>query len=402
MNRTIPTSQPLIPTMAIGAEELFSIPELNVPKKLSVVSFSVTTYCNLSCKGCGRSIDISNGVHHDEHMSAANFEKILDHLPPMGLAVLQGLGEPTLNPEFIEICKIAKESGKIDKIMFHTNAVTRGVKFLAKITDFVNWFAVSVDTLNDDFVDQTRTGTSVSKLKRRLHEMKDAGLNFVINMVASRYNYHDIPSTLKILNDIGCFNVNIQLLESNDLNDPGVLSNSEVNALRIILQIYQSSLPRLTVSLPQRGREVRNDHHFCNVGAPIFAPNVLASGFLTLCCRSTDSAKFGKMNLIDQSFEEIWNSTAIRRYLRDFIVKGDKMCDGCQHYNRSVISTDLMKSDPDERAKNTLLPAINMADSIGDTPAALKFVNEFLQTYPNHKIGLELLRLVEVRMSQFS
>lgn len=367
-------------------------PALKPPARLAIVTFAVTTDCNLLCKGCGRTKDVAKGIWKNEHMRASDFEKIIEHLPPMGTAMLQGIGEPTLNPDFFDICRIAKQSGKAGTITFHTNGITRDPEFFASIAGFVDQYAVSVDTLNEAYIDNTRTGTPVRKLHQRLIEMKRLGLNFRINMVASRYNFHDIPSTLKILNDVGDMTVHIQPLESEDADDYGVLPDDEIVLLRALLEAYQHYLPRLRVVFPQTGREGKDDRTFCNAGAPAFAPYVLPQGFITPCCRSNDPSMFGYGNLVDQSFEQIWNSAATRDYLHRFIVAGDTMCDGCYESQRSVPSEELRRSDPDARAKNTLLPAVNFALTLGDAESAARMCSEFLTTFPGNPGAMNILQ----------
>lgn len=374
-----------LPANGQGFETVFSVPRLAPPTKLATVTFAVTTDCNLTCKGCGRTKGVANGSWTNEHMRAADFEKIIAHMPPMGTAMLQGIGEPTLNPEFFDICRIAKESGKADAITFHTNGITRDADFLASISGFIDHFAVSVDTLNEAYVENTRGGTSVKKLRQRIADMKRLGLNFRINMVASRYNFHDIPSTLKILNDIGDMTVAIQPLESEDVDDYGVLPNPESTMLRALLANYQNYLPNIRISFPPAGRENKDDRQFCNAGAPALSPYVLPTGFITPCCRSHDAAVFGYGNLVESSFAQIWESAAVRDYVHKFIVSGDPMCDACYESRRSVRSEDLPRSSPDARVTNTLMPAVNFAGQLSDIGSAIRFCDEFLARFPGNE-----------------
>lgn len=376
-----------------------STPQLRPPAKLAIVTFAVTTDCNLLCKGCGRTKEIERGTWQNEHMRARDFERIIANLPPMATAMLQGIGEPTLNPDFGEICRIARQSGKADLITFHTNGITREPEFFASIAEYIDQFAVSVDTLNQAYVENTRKGTIVKKLHQRLVDLKRLGLDFRINMVASRYNFHDIPSTLKILNDIGQMRVHIQPLESEDSNDFGVLPDDELVLLRALLEAYQHYLPHLSIDFPQAGREARDDQRFCSAGAPAFAPYVLPQGFITPCCRSNDPSMFGHGNLVESSFEQIWTSQATRKYLHRFIAEGDPMCDGCYESRRSATSKQLRQASPDARAKNTLLPAINFALSLGDPESAARFCSEFLDTFPENPGAAQLTQQLRAALS---
>ena len=45
-------------------------PALKPPAKLAIVSFAVTTDCNLLCKGCGRTKGVAKGIWQNENMLA--------------------------------------------------------------------------------------------------------------------------------------------------------------------------------------------------------------------------------------------------------------------------------------------------------------------------------------------
>lgn len=366
-----------------GAEgRSFSSVCLPSPNHLGVVTFAITTDCNLLCHGCGRTKAMARGEWTNTHMRAVDFEKIINHLPLMGTAILQGIGEPTLNPEFLDICKLARSSGKARHITFHTNGITRTPSQLKEIAKYVDNFAVSVDTLNEAFVASTRTGTNVVKLRSRIEEMHALGLSFRINMVASRYNLLDIPSTLKILNDIGPRLVLLQPFESEEPNDPGVLSHEENELLRAVIDAYRSFLPNLDVRYELAGKENKGQRAFCRVGAPVFSPYVMPNGFLTPCCRSDDVSKFGYADLTQFSFEALWATEPIQAYLRRFITHGDKMCDGCYENLRECSSTKLSSLSPDEQVVHVLQPAVNLAIDLGATESALAMAKAFQSQHP--------------------
>lgn len=374
---------------------LFANLQLSAPKKLSTVTFAVTTDCNLSCKGCGRTKELLAGNWTNEHMTAHDFSLIMDNLPPMKTAMLQGIGEPTLNPDFFDICKIAKEKNKSDIITFHTNGITRDPEFLATLMPYIDWFAVSIDTLNEYYIENTRSGTSIKKLMSRLSEMNKLNLRFTVNMVASRKNYFDIPSTLKIINEVAPGRiVTVQPMESHDPEDQDVLSMQEISSLRELLNSYQNNLPNIKISFPKAGWEIKDNKDFCNAGAPAFSPYILPNGFITPCCRSNDASLMGYANLIDEKFEHIWNSDSVRSYVQKFIEVGDKNCDNCYERRRSSLANEPEFTVNEERAVNTLLPSVNFALTLNDVNSAIALCNEFLYTFPSSKQGNHILQQV--------
>jgi MoaA/NifB/PqqE/SkfB family radical SAM enzyme len=360
--------------------------KLSCPTNLKTVTFAISTHCNLQCKGCGRTIGVENGTWDSQHMSVHTFEAVLNNLPSINVAVMQGVGEPTLNPDFIAICKLAKESGKINFITFHTNGVTRSPEYFLDLSKYVNDFAISVDTLNHHFIDNTRSGTNIEKLKSRIRGLYEMGIAFRINMVISRYNLCDVTSTLKILNDLGKFSVGAQVLETQSPEDPALVTSHDLEALKRHVEEMAPLLPNIRFSMNTSGvSNARDDQVFCKAGAPALAPYVLPSGYLTPCCRSDDPRLFGFGDLKRQSFAQIWESEAVQSYLRHFFINGDTMCDGCQEYGRSLKSHELRKVQDHERLVNTVLPSINFCLSISDAESALGIATSYVNRYPDNE-----------------
>ena len=77
-------------------EDLFKVPE-----RLRRLQIEVTTLCNLFCQECSRTVGVQAGTWTDKHLSLENFQKLIENSPPAEVLVLQGVGEPTLNPELL-------------------------------------------------------------------------------------------------------------------------------------------------------------------------------------------------------------------------------------------------------------------------------------------------------------
>jgi len=99
-----------------------------------------TTRCNLSCKTCPH----KDGVPIID-MSPLFLNELLDkhhsrnHIHFINL---QGLGEPFMHPEFIDMCLIAENYTDILKTF------TNGTIFNAKATEFLDEITVSLDTMD--------------------------------------------------------------------------------------------------------------------------------------------------------------------------------------------------------------------------------------------------------------
>jgi MoaA/NifB/PqqE/SkfB family radical SAM enzyme len=356
-------------------------PALKTPFAFAALNIEVTSACNLSCAGCGRTEGIGKGTWLNKHLTKAEFAKIIEHLPPVRSALMQGIGEPTLNPDFLEMLKMAHESGKFHELIFFTNALVRDENYYVEASKYVDHFIISIDTLNAHYVEATRGGTDTEKLKDMVGRILAKGLKFEISMVVSRFNAADVPSTLKMLNDIGPLLVRFQLFESSDDYMPeGVLTHGEYRLLQEAVDKLSVFLPNLTLAFAPVPEPELNNQFFCGVGAPALAPFVTSQGYITPCCRIIDADVWGKASLVDHSFEEIWESPTVRRYVHHFMEKGDSACTGCYQNRRLPLTEKESDSDFHLALERILVPAVNFLMKLTQKDDAITLTQSFFRT----------------------
>lgn len=336
-------------------------PALKTPPYWLAVNFEVTSACNLKCAGCARTLEIDKHNWTSRHMTMAQFTKLVEHVPPTRTAVMQGIGEPTLNPHFLDFLRLARESGKFYELLFFTNALVRDVDYYAEASKYVDHFIISIDTLNPHFVEATCAGTDTEKLKDMVARLLARGLKFEISMVVSTFNAADVPSTLKILNDIGPLLVRFQLFESAPEDRPeGVLTRTEYVLLQEAVEKFRPFLPNITPIFAPLPDATVNNQFFCGVGAPALAPFISSRGYLTPCCRILDPEVWDKASLVENTFQEIWESQTVRDYVHRFMEKGDKACAGCYQNRRDPLSEE-EAADFFQATERILVPAVNFA-----------------------------------------
>src|SRR5215211_4993145 len=86
-----------------------------LPRSLQV---EVTSSCNLRCPMCLVAYRPGQG-RSTGALSLDAFRSLLDELPDVDDITLQGLGEPLLNPDLVEMVKLAKDRGAV--VGFNTN-----------------------------------------------------------------------------------------------------------------------------------------------------------------------------------------------------------------------------------------------------------------------------------------
>jgi MoaA/NifB/PqqE/SkfB family radical SAM enzyme len=309
------------------------------PERLRRLQIEVTTLCNLFCQECSRTIAVQAGTWKDKHLSLENFEKLIANSPPAEILVLQGVGEPTLNPELVEITTAARASGRFKYITLNSNAVTRTPAYFRRLREAgLDYVCVSVDSFSPEVAERCRSGTKVPKMKRLLREIYQEFGHIVISVVASKLNMFDLPATLEELNTMGealfptkRFTVEIMPVinyKTETSNQPRTMfDRRELEMLRDMLKVIGGALPRLILTLNTATIDAPEPGVRC--GRPFFSPYITVDGFMTPCCTSFDPATYQHTNILFTPMAEAWNAPVIQDWLKHYLNAGDEICQGC-------------------------------------------------------------------------
>lgn len=305
----------------------------HVPPYLQRLQIEVTTWCNLKCAGCPRTIAINDEAWINKHMPVAAFRQVVDTLPPSRVICLQGVGESTLHPDFLDLVAIARGSGKYDCITLNTNGLARDRDYyVAMRAAGVDHVSLSIDSLDPDIAAQCRAGTRVDKLASRLDELHELfGMRLTVSIVVSRRNRADLASTLAALNARGPMTVEMQTLivydehHGDDSHAEVALSADEKAALDAELDSWASAYPNLRLAGVGNGAQASPSR----CARPFVAPFVTVDGFLTPCCTIQDPAVLGFTSVLDQTFAEAWRQPAVQRWLDSYLRMAPDLCRGC-------------------------------------------------------------------------
>ncbi len=323
--------------------------------RFSSMTIEVTTQCSLKCVGCARTISQAAGTWRDRHMSAALFARIAPNLPSLDCLVLHGIGEPTLNPEYLRIVEIAAATGRFRKIMANTHALSRSTDYYHQLARAgLTHLAISIDSLTQAVADRTRTGTDVERLRRRLVALTELPIPVSITLVASRFNIDDVVTTLGALDAIGRFSVQVQPFF--DLGRPdGCLTPADMAHLRDELSdAARERWPNLTINAVLALSQIVPPA-LCD--APWTGPAVTVDGYLTPCCVMWDPATLGYISIADISVEAAFALPAFASFLDGYLRRAPGFCGGCQNNARPVEESFLpLMRHPSERMEAAPLP----------------------------------------------
>lgn len=302
--------------------------KFETPEKLSMVVVEVTTYCNLKCAGCVRTIMDERNTWHNVHMQVENFRRIVDSLPPAELFIPQGIGESTMHPNIVELMRVATQAKKFDRIEINTNGLVRSVDFYGELFDAgLSSLTVSVDTLDVGLIERVRSGTDVAKLEMRLREFAERFPDRMgIRVTVSKWNMGQLAELLQRLDRLGRFNVFLQPFFDMG-NSDGVLSADEAQHLESTMAEQSGEYLNLTIHVEPffRSKDI------CR--APWRSPAITVDGYLKPCCMVLHQEALHFGDVLAVPFSELWHSPAVREFRSQFIQRSPSCCAQCPYYS---------------------------------------------------------------------
>lgn len=307
------------------------------------LNVEVTTWCNLECQGCGRTVAMRKDEYGgNRHMSLKTFKKVIDNLPSIPLLNLTGIGETTLQPHLPEMVAYARSSGKFRTISFSTNAMARNLDYYRKcVAAGLTSLIVSVDSLDHEVAQKMRKGTDVKKLKTRIREFAELGnVHVETHVTVGRHNLEDVPSTVAALAEIGCLNLSMSRMmgefDARGYYDPqGIcLEAHEMDNFHRVAQELKAVHGHRFHSFRIVGfdidKVIRNTKDGSICGRPISAPAITVDGLLTPCCVSFDGDHFGNVSVADMPLAAAYEQPQVREWLRVFLNgRHPLMCTSC-------------------------------------------------------------------------
>ncbi|MGD9101507.1 MAG: radical SAM protein [Anaerolineae bacterium] len=295
----------------------------------------VTKGCNLQCRVCG----LSHYRVNAGHMSLQNFEHILDQFESVQEVMLQGLGEPLLNPDFVEIVRTAKAQGL--RVDTSTNGTLLTPEIGAALIDAgLDLMSFSIDGTTPETYEPIRRGArfeSVIENVRRMAALKrERGVDHPklnIGYILTNHNYHQLPDLVQLADEIGIEEINVWYLQGGETyGDIGNLSLEGQNRIEVE-RIYAETRKLagdkgIKLTLPPLER-------FYN--APIcdwswWGTYVTWDGYVTPCCIMCYPEIFNFGNLLQQDMRALWNGPAYCKFRAE--LRSDappSFCRGCPY-----------------------------------------------------------------------
>jgi len=289
------------------------------------MTYSVTGKCNSKCKTC------NIWKKEAEDLTLLHWKQMLESIGSPAWVTISG-GEPFLRKDFAELMQLVA-SNRPEITTIATNGILTG-KIIRDITKIRKIFSgslivnISVDGAAEmhDLMRGVQCHRNVKKTIEALKKI--GGVHVGVHTVFSRFNIDDADEIIEYVRSLAPHSYICQAAENRvELHNVGESILPEIGkylaANRKIqnLKLDSVGVSRLTRHMRKRYYRISNrlltdNEKSIDCYAGIASAHVNYNGDLWACC--VRGEKMG--NLIDQGFDEIWNSdraTAIRKRIKD-------------------------------------------------------------------------------------
>ena len=291
-----------------------------------LIRIEVSGKCNLSCIHCYRTM--YDYRSKNDNLRFDLFAKIIDEnvtytpLDRQSL-MLQGVGEPTLHPDFAKMIDYAKSSKKFHTIITTSNMLAVPVvKYDQYFDNGLDWIFVSIDSLNSQTIRASRRGTDVNRLMGNIKNVGNKhGDKVEFLTVLSKKNISELEAIANFLLSIGAIKWNIQPLQ--DMTSRHFLLNSEdVKLCNDVIETYRSRIHvnRLEIESFTRCRQ------------PWESLCINSSGYVMPCSLWCDHniINFGEVE--NENIYKIFNSEKFNVFRENMYKLRPEICNNCPFY----------------------------------------------------------------------
>jgi len=271
-------------------------------------------------------------------MPEAVLKTVIEELLPYANEIeMQGTGESLLSPYFKRLFDATKQYPNVKKILI-TNVSLISEE---QINDFVRSnmeLIVSLDgagfdsyRLNRPVGDFNKIVDTLKKIGKKRREIGNSKFSYIINMVATRENYHCIEELIKLAKQIGIDFVHIsEVRECMPDKDTWIRLKLEQCDERDVFEEYVLNCSMLAkeigVGFSFNPYEKKNQIKKKLCISPWQHVFVGAEGDVKFCCEQN----YIIGNLLQEPFDEIWNSEKATEF-RNCMIEGEyhSICRNC-------------------------------------------------------------------------
>ena len=295
-----------------------------------------TVRCNANCRMCNRMLT----RRLKGNLSFEGFVYIIEQIPSIKSVLLQGVGEPLLNPYFFDMVKYLKD--RDIKVYTNTNASLINEYIAKKIVNSqIDEVRISFDAVTNEKYEYIRQGLNFNLVKENIirlstikKEMRSDLPDIQFSIVGMMYNLEELPKIVDFAYKVGVSHIQILnlFLTGYDLGrkENSLVYNYGIKVQKILLNT-----------------KILCEKYGIKYTAPVFDYNITKNlvqqckwpwrwtnitfdGYVTPCC-VVDNPKILNMgNVFEENFQTIWNNERYRSFRKHFLLeKIPSVCQQC-------------------------------------------------------------------------
>lgn len=322
--------------MFCGRDFLFSRPQ--------GVQIEPTNRCNQKCVMCARNAGLDVPVGD---LSLENFKKIMGQLPGVRNLLLNGLGEPLLNKDLPEMIKFASSRGVA--VSINSNCALIDDSLAVKLVDSgLRLVKISMDSADADTYRSIRgadMAPSINGIKALVKARKEKNSRLPelwFNSIIMKQNYRDLIGILKLGESLGVDLVRFKPVNVFDLHQNENFLTERDELKKTIKETMEAAKG---IKIGHNLAKLLSDfdiYYRPKEKIPCYSPwtelYIQHYGGVRLCCEFY-SGKYDIGNMLEESFESVWNGPRMRQIRRQF-KKGETnfpVCRNCNRFQKNIL-----------------------------------------------------------------
>ena len=297
----------------------------------------ITTYCNLRCSTCKEFEDeFGTGANYSRHMKFEGFKQILYKLPYLRWIRLNGVGEPLLNPDLLQMINYATKKG-ID-VSFFSNATVLKKDIARKLIESgLKLILFSIDGATPEVFEKIRKGAKFNDVIENINGfvklaegLKTGAPNIIVCTTLSTENIKELPGIVKLVSSLGIRNIIVKKMIPwvESLQDK-IVCQEELMILKEARELAKES--GININIGKR-LEMRMDNgsqmesNFLACDWPWTSTYVSVDGWVTPCCNIFDPRRINFGNIFTEEFRTIWNKKEMKEFREELKGGLPKVC----------------------------------------------------------------------------
>jgi MoaA/NifB/PqqE/SkfB family radical SAM enzyme len=149
---------------ALGSRDLLRLFRSAFNREGAVLQVENTNYCNYRCTYCATHSDSSTMTLPRGHMTLETFSRLLEEHPRATLVIIQGDGEPLLDPTLFNKIRLARESGRVTQVISNGSMLSKPEVISRLLDDGPDVLLFSIDVASVEQVMEKRRGMKYAEV----------------------------------------------------------------------------------------------------------------------------------------------------------------------------------------------------------------------------------------------